>query len=41
MMWITTLLILLPALWMAWVVWSAPEGYEDEDGFHYGRKDKA
>ena len=22
---------------MAWLVWTAPEGWEDEDGFHFGR----
>lgn len=21
---------------MAWLVWTAPEGWEDKDGFHFG-----
>lgn len=25
---------------LAWEVYIAPEGYEDEDGFHYGTPDK-
>jgi hypothetical protein len=24
---------------MAWIVYTAPLGYEDETGFHYGEKD--
>ena len=27
------------ALFFAWVAF-APEGYEDESGFHYGQKEK-
>lgn len=23
-----------------YLIWSAPEGYEDDDGFHYGRPDE-
>lgn len=22
-----------------WLIYTAPEGYQDETGFHYGRKD--
>ena len=35
MMWITTLLILLPALWMAWLFYAAPVCHDDDEGRFY------
>lgn len=26
-------------LWLGWLLWTAPEGYEDEHGFHLGEDD--
>lgn len=23
--------------WLVWLFWTAPEGWEDEDGFHLGK----
>ena len=34
------LLIAVLFLWMIFEVVFAPEGYEDEDGFHYGHEKK-
>ena len=31
------LLVMLPLIWLGWIMASAPEGYEDETGFHYGK----
>jgi hypothetical protein len=31
--------LLLPAIWFGWLLYAshhAPEGYQDENGFHYG-----
>lgn len=25
--------------WLGWLLWTAPEGYEDEHGFHLGEDD--
>lgn len=38
-----TLLLLITgsALCIFWLVWTAPEGWEDEDGFHFGRPGSA
>ena len=30
----------LVVLFVVFVIGDIPEGYEDEDGFHYGRKEK-
>jgi hypothetical protein len=30
------LMLLLPLLWFVWLVSRAPDGYEDEAGFHFG-----
>jgi hypothetical protein len=33
---LTGLMLLLPLLWFVWLVSRAPDGYEDEAGFHFG-----
>lgn len=33
------LFIAASMVFMAWLVWSAPEGWEDEEGFHLGPED--
>lgn len=30
--------LLAPAIFFLLVAWRAPEGWEDEDGFHFGRR---
>lgn len=32
-------LFAIPFLWLAFHVWNAPEGYEDETGFHFLKGD--
>lgn len=29
----------IACVWVVWQFINAPEGYEDETGFHFGRKD--
>ena len=39
-MWDVILAIFLfPAAFLLYLFWIAPEGYEDETGFHLGKKD--
>jgi hypothetical protein len=40
--WIWTFIavvMMLSVFVVAYFIYTAPEGYEDEDGFHYGRPD--
>jgi cytochrome P450 len=30
----------VPLLWLVWALHRAPEGYEDQTGFHPGRPDR-
>lgn len=39
-MMIVALLILVSIVILGVLVVNAPEGYEDEEGFHYGERDK-
>ena len=34
------IIVLLIIIGTAYMIITAPEGYEDEDGFHYGRPDE-
>lgn len=34
------IVFILVVLFVVFVVGEVPEGYEDDDGFHYGRKEK-
>jgi len=37
-LWIIIVIWVLAILWFIFEAITAPEGYEDEDGFHKGRK---
>lgn len=32
--------VVVSALVLAYLAWTAPEGYEDSEGFHLGRRDE-
>ncbi len=38
---ISALAVLLSLALIGWLAFTAPEGYEDEEGFHFGRPLKA
>lgn len=35
-----TIAVLIPLAFMCWLVATAPLGWEDENGFHYGEPDE-
>jgi hypothetical protein len=37
-MWIGIGFAVVAVLFVVYTLWSAPVGYEDENGFHYGEK---
>ena len=37
---LSLILIVIPWCWLLWACLTAPEGWEDEDGFHFGRPDE-
>lgn len=40
-MWIIAVIIIVSLTTLAWLAWHAPEGYEADDGFHYGANTKS
>jgi len=36
MWWLILIVPILLMMWLGWLVYNAPHGYQDDTGFHYG-----